>query len=608
MSKNTKQKKITVWHMIYKILPQVVSVSPKLFVFNSTLFILDGALFPVSIWGMQILFDNVTNLGSNKGSINDAILALLLLFTIQIVQQIINGIDNFIGETYDPKVSGKLSHIINMKMARLDPISFENPEILDDINKSYNGIRFAINFINTITDVMTFYVPSFIFTGLYLFTLKPILAVSLLLVFFPVLLTQLIRVKVFSKLEDDSTPLRRKTKYYEDCLTGREYIKETRILGASPYFIKLFKEALVNMNHLKWKADVKTNLIELSTKLISLGGYMGILWMLFNALMNQEITVGAFAAVFASIDRLFDLMEGLICGRLGYYASNFGKVQNYLRFLELPERVGEDNFSSETFHGDITLENVTFSYPQSNKNAVENINLTIKQGETIAVVGENGSGKSTLIRLLTGLYIPKEGKVLHNNKSTKEYTPRTLFEGISGVFQKFQRYQLSLEDNITISDMDERSKDKEDMKYASKKAGIDLNTKTFPDEFNTILSREFKGVDLSGGQWQRIAIARGFYREHELIILDEPTAAIDPVEEVKIYEQFAEISKNKTAVVVTHRLGSVKFADRIVVMDRGKIIGEGSHEQLLSNCPLYADMWESQAQHYTISDTLLGVS
>jgi len=306
-------------------------------------------------------------------------------------------------------------------------------------------------------DVMLFYVPYFIFMGIYLFKLKPILSISLLFVFIPILFSQLVRAKLFSKLEDDSAPLRRKSKYFENCLVGREYLKETRMLGAHSYFMNLFKESLKHMNRLKWKADIKANSIELSMKIISLIGYMAILWLIFDSLMKGHISVGAFAAVFASIDSMFKMMDEAICGRLGYYAKNFGNIQNYLRFLDLPEREEKQSVQEKLIHGDITLKDVSFSYPFANHNAVENVNLTIQGGETIAIVGENGSGKSTLIRLITGLYIPKSGRVLHNNKATSEVNSRTLFTDVSGVFQKFQRYQLSLSNNIIISEMNNKS-------------------------------------------------------------------------------------------------------------------------------------------------------
>lgn len=615
-------KNITIFTMLYRLFPQVVSVSPMLYIFNCILFILDGASFAVSLFFMQLLFDRVTNLADNTGTLREAIFALIFLASIKILEQIISGLDNFIGETYDPKVYGKLTHMVNEKMAKINPICFENQNLLNDINKSYSGIGVAINFINTITDTVTLYIPHFLFISVYLFYLKPSLVLVLLFIFLPVFFTQFINVKIYNKLEDSSAPLRRKSEYYSRCLTDREYIKETRMLGACPYFIKLFKETLIQMNELKLKADIRANLIELSTKLVSIAGYLGVLWMLFDALMKQEISVGAFATVFASVGSMFEMMEGLVCGRFGYYAKNFGKVQNYLRFLDLPERDDNKNVEIEinernprenknheiTLKRDIVLKNVTFSYPLSSNNAVEDISLKINEGETIAIVGENGSGKSTLVRLITGLYLPKEGSVFHNNKSTHDLTTKELFKGISGVFQNYQRYQLSLKDNIVISEIISNEElelgKQEKLDKSIKQSGIELESEIFTKGYDTMLSREFDGIDLSGGQWQKVSIARGFYRSHDVIILDEPTASIDPMEEIKTYERFSEISKNKTSIIVTHRLASVKFADRIIVMKDGKVMGMGTHDILLNTCPIYSKMWESQSQYYTNNNLL----
>lgn len=601
MNKKCKSKQMSVLKILIRIFPQVISVSPLLFIFNSILFAIEGALFTVSVWIMQMLFDKVANLATNKGMLKDTILALLLFFGVKVLEQIINGVDNFIGEAYDEKAYGKLSRKINIKISKLEPICFEDTEILDDINKSYSGIRHSVYFVNTIMDIITHYIPYFIFISIYMYTLKPVLATSILLIFLPVLFAQLMRVRFFAKLEDASAPYRRKNEYYEKCLTSRLYLKETRNLGASSYFMKLFEKTLVYMNLLKWKADVKVNTVELLAKILCLIGYIGILWMLFDGLIKKQISVGAFAAVFASIKNMFDMMEEVICGRLADCSESFGKIQNYLRFLDLAERSGGKISDESIVHGDIVLEDVSFAYPSSEKNAVQDVNLTIRKGETIAVVGENGSGKSTLVRLLTGIYLPREGRVLHNNIPTDRINSQNLFSGISGVFQKFQKYQLSLSDNIQISEMEDTQSDTANIEKAIAQSGIGLDDNTFPDGYKTMLSKEFGGVDLSGGQWQKIAIARGLYRKHEIIILDEPTAAIDPIEETKIYERFAEIAKDKTAVIVTHRLGSVKFANRIVVMKDGKIVGTGTHDELIESCPLYSYMWKSQAQYYVTS-------
>lgn len=605
-------KKITIWTMLRRVVPQIALASPGLFALYTTLYVLEGIIVAVSVFFMQRLFESATSLATGKCELKATMLALAFVLGIKLLEQIINGIDNYIAEIYFMRAYRSMVYEINLKMGRLDPVDFENSDTLDHINKCYDGVPASIRFVNRIIDILVFYIPYFLSMAIYLFWLKPILVISLVLVFVPVVISNTISIKYFSNLEDVSAPLRRKAKYYEECIVSRQYAKETRILGACPYFLKLLKESLVTMNNLKWKTEIKSNLLKLGTKLISLSGYMGIIWLLFRALMSKEISVGAFAAVFASVGSMFNLMEEVVCKRLVDCVNNFGKVQNYLSFLDLPERQGQklrsedlkmknhgmNDEDEKLDHGDIILEGVTFAYPLSDKNAVEDINLQIKRGETIAVVGENGSGKSTLVKLITGLYLPQKGLVIHNNKATKDLSSRVLFKGTSAVFQKINKYQLTLRENIIISEMDRKNIRDYGVNKALEDGGVELNQEVFPQGQDTILSREFDGIDLSGGQWQKVAIARGLYRDHELIILDEPTAAIDPIEETRVYERFAEISKGKTSVIVTHRLGSVKFADRIVVMKEGKIEGVGTHDMLIETCPAYKAMWDSQAQYY----------
>jgi ATP-binding cassette subfamily B protein len=276
-------------------------------------------------------------------------------------------------------------------------------------------------------------------------------------------------------------------------------------------------------------------------------------------------------------------------------AQNLGTIQNFLNFLDIKTREGKDMRLSE--NADIHIKNVSFAYPNTETNAVDNVSFTIKNRETIAIVGENGSGKSTLIRLITGLYLPDRGDIVIGDINTKDVAMETLFYKNSAVFQKYQRYQLTLKDNIQISETD-RNTDDMRLDKTTEMAGFNKNDESFTDGYDTMLSREFDGVDLSGGQWQRVAIARGFYRVHDMIILDEPTAAIDPFEETKIYNRFANISKGKTAIIVTHRLGSVKLADRILVMEKGRLVEIGTHDELIKGNGEYARLYKAQEQWY----------
>lgn len=223
-------------------------------------------------------------------------------------------------------------------------------------------------------------------------------------------------------------------------------------------------------------------------------------------LLSGEISVGAFAAIYNSIGMLFGIMEEFT-SRIGTHSNNFGLIRNFLRFLDMPSDNRANLVISKKYG--ITMENVSFKYPNAEKDALRNINLKIKPGERIAIVGENGSGKTTLVKLLIGLYKPTEGSVKIGETDVNTVSYKSLFGKVSGVFQKYQRYAFTLKENVSISDLTSEYSDEKIEKMLVQN-NIDKNNKDiFPNGIDTMLSREFDGIDLSGGQWQRIAIARG---------------------------------------------------------------------------------------------------
>ncbi|MBA9087110.1 ATP-binding cassette subfamily B protein [Fontibacillus solani] len=588
-------KNIRLFRAFITMLPKIVRVSPGLFSVWMISAIVQGIIIGLLAPVMQLFFDRATDYATGKAGLPFVVVGLVLLGAFQVGRNAINGFVYFCQTIYYQKADGILSMEVHDKINKIAPICFEDTRILDDMNKALQGKKETVLFTGNLLNTFTFYLPYFVIMSVYLFRVKPILVVSLVLIFVPVFLTQIFRMKIFAKAEDKSAPIRRKVDYYESCMSGREYFKETRILGAFPYFRKLYADSLALLNKLRFRAATKSDLTQFGVQMLSLGGNVGILLLLLDGLMKEEISVGAFAAIFASVDTMFKLMGQLISDKWGAIARDFGRVQYYLRFLQMPERGGMDVEMPADV--DIALRDVSFAYPNATRNAVEDVSLTIKDGETIALVGENGSGKTTLVRLITGLYLPDEGEVLYGEASTGEVSMASLFKNTSAVFQKFQRYQMTLRENVDISDVDAMAGDA-DLDAISVQSGLDKDDRSFSNGYDTMLSREFDGVDLSGGQWQRIAIARAFFRRHKLIVLDEPTAAIDPIEETKVYKRFAEISRDKTAIIVTHRLGSVKLAGRIMVMKQGRLVEQGTHEELISHNGEYARLYQSQEQWY----------
>lgn len=578
-----------------KVFPILFKAAPILFIIAIVLNVLHACSWGLGTVYTQKFFDKAIQLVEGNTTLGIVFMSLLMMGLVNIMSQVLNGLGNFVPNILMEKANGKLSLDIHSKIAKLDSIYFEDPKKLDSINKAEMGKNNALWFVFVVLMIIAFYIPYYIFMGIYLYSLKPILAWAILLIFLPTAASQILRTKVFTKLEDHSAPLRRENSYYEECMVSREYFKETRLLGGFNYFKNLYLETLKQLNKLGFKSSLKSDLCELGLKCLTILGYVGVIYLLFDALMQQEITVGAFAAVVNAVGMMYGIMEEVICRHLGSLAQQIGTVQNYINFLELEERKATE--SSTDTDKEIRLEGVTFSYPNNEKKVLDHVDLTIRRGETLAIVGENGSGKSTLIRVITGLYTPQEGTVYHGGVETRQIKSQSLYQNVSGVFQKYQRYQMTLKDNITISNM-MREGEQENLDQVCQSAGVKQESDIFEEGYDTMLSREFDGIDLSGGQWQRVAIARGLYRPHELIILDEPTAAIDPIEETRIYQNFAHMVRGKTGIVVTHRLGSAKIADRIVVMKEGKLIEIGTHEELINSNGEYSRLYEAQEQWY----------
>ena len=590
-----KKKNLSPIKAIRRTVPMVIKTIPVLCLVYAAMAVLHGVAWGVVAPVNRFLYDGLADLAVGTGVIRDVFIGAAIVTGIMLLQQAMNAVHNFFGTVMTGKAEGRLRLVIHNKMKKLPAEFFEDKDKLDDIEKTRNGMSGSLWLYCSISDGLFFYGAYFGAMGIFLWSLETRLLLAFAMIFAPVALAQIIEAKLHAKLEEASAPVRRQFGHYEDCLIGLDKMKETRLFGAYYFFKRLYMDSLALLAKKEWDTQKKIQAMYFGLNIFKAAGWVGVLALLLHSLMSGSISVGAFAAVFSSVGMLFGIMEEILHRLRNSLTENLGQIHNFLNFMDFPTLEGEDVMPDMNMG--IIARDVHFSYPKADKPALNGVSLQIRRGETLALVGENGSGKTTLVKLLCGLYRPSAGSVEIGGRDTSNTAESALFARTSAVFQDHRSYKsLSLADNVKISDV----KSEDDPVPSLNNADVDhLDTATFPQGLETIISREFDGIDISFGQRQRIATARGLYRSHDFIVLDEPTAAIDPIEETRVYKRFAELTRDKIAVLVTHRLGSARIADRIAVMNGGKIVETGTHDELLAKKGKYAEMWASQAEGYS---------
>lgn len=540
---------------------------------------------------LQYFFDAINGYGDGKNNFSTVIMTFLTMGLVYLFYHIFDGVNNCLPEIFELKLKKHLNQRLFRKVGQLRTIDFEDTARLEFMEKAISGGGKLVWVGFALVDIIFYYLAYFIFVSWYLFTLKPMLVFCVILIFIPSISTRFAHMKLFKNLEEELSPMRRELAAYEASLIDKKYFKETRILGIFQQQFEKYEDKLRAINHLKYMACRRKTLIDAGLKLITIAGYGAIMAMLFVFVMRGAISIGAFAAVLASLANIYRFMNKLIFERLGWALEHFGSVENSLELLMKPEK--ERAYPEKNSFAKITLEAVSFQYPQSESMVLQDINLKLNQGESLALVGANGSGKSTLSKIILGLYPVTKGQALIDDQDIylADYDQKSV------IFQNFSEYQMALKENTAISDLN-KAGNQEEVFSALDQAGLSDLTQRLPQGINTMLGREFEGIDLSGGQWQRVAIARGLFKTHELIVLDEPTAAIDPIEERNLYREFQAICRDKTSLMITHRIGSAKMADRIIVLKAGRIVEEGSHAELVAAGGEYQKLFEEQSQWY----------
>ncbi len=568
------------------------------------------ALLVADLHLIRVLLDRLPLFVGGSLTFQAALGTILLLGGVNVLYMVMNATMNLSFEVLSRLANARMTEAMTEKASRLELIRFEAAELYDGIEKAHAGRGRGFDAMETLLCALIFHGGYFLALGVYLAPLEPALVLGVFAAFLPVALSRAIRASAFYNTENKVAPLRREFGHYEACLTDRAFFKETRTSGAVPFFRRKYDQALAIYNREMWHTELRSGAIDLGLKVLTLAGYVGLLLLLVRFVFTGRVSPGLFGAVYFAMDAIFKWFEELF-DRLGFAYENAAFGGNYLAFLQSPEREG--GHAPLPRDRGVELHRVSFRYPGAGENAIENVTLSIRPGESVALVGENGAGKSTLVRLIAGLYHPDVGSVQIGGADLREAADETRFQRLSAVFQHYQRYRMTLLDNVRVgapnarvgapqaepAASDSDAAERERATAALTLAGFYNHRDTSPgSDLDAMLSREFGGIDLSGGEWQRVAIARGLYRPHDTIILDEPTAAIDPLEEDRVYRTFLDSARGKTAIIVTHRLGLARTADRILVMERGCIVQDGNHAELIAAAGPYARMFRAQAAWY----------
>lgn len=393
---------------------------------------------------------------------------------------------------------------------------------------------------------------------------------------------------------------RRRADYLQDVLIGRDSVEERTLFDYTDGLSDKWYEKYEAARKLELKVDLKYYIKMKGSSIITLFISLCIIGVLLVPLSNGNITIGMFIGL---VNKMLELVHAM-SWQLTWVMRNFVKNKEFSKdltaFFALSETEGALDFPFDT--KDISFEsiefkNVYFKYPGTEKYILNDFSLLLQKDLHYAFVGINGAGKTTITKLLTGMYDNFEGEILINGKSIKEYSLSELKGIFSVVHQDFAKYYIKVKDNIALGNV--LKYDEESICEAISLMKLDNLIDSFPDGINTYLGKiKENGIDLSGGQWQRIAIARNLYNHSLIRILDEPTAALDPVAESNIYETFGKISAGKSTIFITHRLGAARLADEIIVIDEGKVKEKGRHENLLKESGIYAQMFESQRSWY----------
>lgn len=580
-----------------------------LLVVQCTLMLVTAVVPAAIVYMTKVIIDTVLAAAGQEVDWTAVFQPVAVIFALWIGQALVDAVSNYAQSLFSERIWYSGYQGVIDKAGALDVAFFETPRFYDQLHHANTQIHRMTNICYSTMGLLSqlFSVAAMV---ALLSILHPLAIVVLLATALPRVFMEGRMARRRFELNAELIRNDRLIDYMKRLLTDRDSAKEIRTFRLRDLLVGRFRKFRdIYLTKLR-RLMLHFLRINMGLNVLSLGG-VGAIWAyaVFQAALAR-ITIGDLALVFQAAQRVRDGLGGIIAsgGQVyenALFATRFfdlmdldpQSVQGALR----PPRAGAVAKLPRPFRSGIEFENVWFRYPASGEDAewiLKDVSFHVPAGAKMALVGENGAGKTTIVKLLARLYDPSKGRVLLDGKDLRDYDLADFRAGVSVVFQDFSRYDLSASDNVGVGRV-EAIGERPLVEAAAQQAGADDIIAGLPKGYETILGKTFdEGVDLSGGEWQHLAIARAFMSDAQMLILDEPTAAVDALREHRLYQQLEDAAKHKTVVFISHRFSTVRMADAIVVVDGGRRIEHGSHEELMAQQGKYATMFSTQAARY----------
>lgn len=583
-------------HLFTESLKLVWQSSHKWALTNISLSLVRSILPLLLVWLLKNVVDAITfAAGDRQGSLSQVILPVLALGLVWFLDEALSNAGNYVRKKQSIKLESYMYDLLHSKAVGLDLIHFENPAYFDCLSRAAREAPWRPNSIlNNIISLLRSLL-SLILMTLLITTHNMALALVLLAANIPAIWLRIHYSDVLYKLQRQQTPEARKASYFNWLLTGDRPAREIRLFGLGEYFRNLFKTSFTNQKEEELKISRRRMLIEFFSDLFKSIAFVMTILIIANQAVAGNITLGEMAMLLIAFRQGMIYIKDFSGAISGLYEDSLFAADTF-EFLNLKENITAlaDPVVPSPVQKGIKADNISFTYPGNSFKAIDNISFEIKKGEVIALVGSNGAGKTTLAKLLCRLYDPDAGSIMYDSTDIRKFNPDLYRKQFSVIFQDYMLYNLTAGENIRLGKIScENAEEK--IRKCAEATGIHDVIDNLPLGYKTPIGNLFDtGRELSWGEWQKIALARALFREAPVLILDEPSGSLDADTEYEIFNRFREIAAGRTSILITHRFTNISMADRIIVLEKGKISEAGTHKELMEKRGRYYIMYTKQ--------------